>query len=66
MRGTQAILSGLVLAGGVGMLITMIGWVDQQVGLISAGVVIAAFGFMAYGDMRAMNKSRAGEDNGGR
>lgn len=59
MRGLQAILTALVLTGGIAMLLQMIFWPTQEVfGLAAAGVIIAAFALMAYGDMKAAARNR--------
>lgn len=63
MRGLQAILTGLVLLGGIGMLLAMLGWVPG-LGIASALVVVASFAFMAYGDMKASAKRRDAEGPG--
>ncbi|MFY9235274.1 MAG: hypothetical protein WAO58_12555 [Fimbriimonadaceae bacterium] len=56
MRGTQAILAGLILLGGIGMLVSMVGWVNSNIGLISAAVAVACFALMVFGDVRAAGK----------
>lgn len=63
MRGTQAILAGLILLGGIGMLVSMVGWTNSNIGLISAAVAVACFALMVYGDVRAAGKpSRPPDD----
>jgi uncharacterized membrane protein YjjB (DUF3815 family) len=58
MKGVQALWIGLILAGAIGMLLSMVfpQSVSQQVGIVSAAVVVACFGVLISKDMKARNQ----------